>query len=398
MLPGCGRLGGMGKTTSFSLRGYFSYARPPGHVPALDGLRGLAILMVVLHHAAVPILAAHRAEFGPWLGLLLNGWLGVDLFFVLSGFLIAHHIGNRYLDSGGFRWKNYVMRRILRIVPAYYGVLLLIVLGAFPHFEMHGGDQNLGWRIAYHLLFLQDYLPPDIQLSFWSLGVEEKFYMLAPLLLLGLAGMKKPWQKYALLSVLLAYAPLARWLTFLSYQMHGAPITADQLFFIFRMPFHLAWDGLVAGVFCACLVRDKKFMAAARKNSLPDVMFWFGWAVVALLMCAGTVSIVWQASLSALGFALVMLGALCGAKTASFLSGRILFFFALVSYSLYLTHNLLFDAVALGMDALVDFSGYAPFTQFAIFLPVYLLICTGVGAMFFFALEKPFLILRDRLR
>lgn len=377
---------------------YLTIGRPKNHINALDGLRGIAILMVVLHHAAVPILAAHRSELPAAIGLLLNGWLGVDLFFVLSGFLIAHHICNRYLDGREFHWRNYFMRRVLRIVPAYYGILVLIVLGAFPHFQMHGGEHDLGWRVTYHLFFLQDYLPPDIQLSFWSLGVEEKFYILAPLLLLGLAGLKKNWQKYLFLGLLLTYAPLARWLTFLSYQSHGIPITADQLLFIFRTPFHLAWDGLIAGVLCALLSRDKKFTDFARKNNFADIIFWFGWAVVALLMCAGTASIIWQASLMALGFSCVLLGAVSGTKTAGFLSGRVLFFFATISYSLYLTHNLLFDAVALGMDAVVDFSGFAPFAQFLIFLPVYLLICTAVAAFFYFTLEKPFLLLRDRLR
>lgn len=379
-----------------NISSYFRITRPSSHLNALDGLRGIAILMVVLHHAAVPILAAHRTDFPAALGLLLNGWLGVDLFFVLSGFLIAHHICNRYLDGQKFQWKNYLMRRVLRIVPAYYGVLALIVLGAFPYFSMHGGDQNLGWRIGYHLLFLQDYLPPDIQLSFWSLGVEEKFYILAPLLLLGLASLKKNWQKYLFLGVLLAYTPLARWLTFVSYQAHGTPVTGDQILFLFRTPFHLAWDGLIAGVLCALLSRDKKFTDFARKNYFSDIIFWFGWAVVALLMCAGKASIIWQASLTALGFSLVLLGAVLGAKTAAFLSSRLLFFFATVSYSLYLTHNLLFDAVALGLDTVVDFSAFAPFTQFLIFLPVYLLICTAVAALFYFVLEKPFLLLRGK--
>ena len=83
----------------------------------------------------------------------MNGWMGVDLFFVLSGFLITTHICRRYdgrITRAGL--KDYLTRRVLRIVPAYYAVLFVAVLGLIPLYRVD--EATLGIRIAYHMLFL----------------------------------------------------------------------------------------------------------------------------------------------------------------------------------------------------------------------------------------------------
>ncbi len=93
---------------------------------------------------------------------MANGWVGVDLFFVLSGFLISFHImklGKRI--SGPWPWRSYLAKRVLRIVPAYYATLFLVVLGAFPLYQF--SQEFIGFRVGYHLLFLQDYLPAVTQ-------------------------------------------------------------------------------------------------------------------------------------------------------------------------------------------------------------------------------------------
>ena len=67
-------------------------------------------------------------------------------------------------------------------MPAYYAVLLIVAFGLVSFYPVPA--ENWGFRLAYHLLFLQDYLPADFNVVFWSLGVEEKFYLLAPFLVL----------------------------------------------------------------------------------------------------------------------------------------------------------------------------------------------------------------------
>jgi peptidoglycan/LPS O-acetylase OafA/YrhL len=164
-------------------QGYFRFDRAASSIDALDGLRGIAVLLVLLRHAAFPV--AEQAGRPVWavggydLAIpLINGWIGVDLFFVLSGFLIASHLLRNFDSPNSFSWKRYLAQRFLRIVPTYWFVLALAVMGAIPFFAV--GPQSLGIRTAYHLLLLQDYLPPNIVVAFWSLGVEEKFYLLAP--------------------------------------------------------------------------------------------------------------------------------------------------------------------------------------------------------------------------
>lgn len=87
-------------------------------IPALDGLRGLAVALVLLRHAAY--LGGYQDSLPPVLGtFMLNGWVGVDLFFILSGFLISRP----FFSGRPFAWKPYLTRRALRILPPYLFVL-----------------------------------------------------------------------------------------------------------------------------------------------------------------------------------------------------------------------------------------------------------------------------------
>jgi peptidoglycan/LPS O-acetylase OafA/YrhL len=155
------------------------------HLPALDGLRGLAILLVLVSH-----LMLFNDRTGTRLGDSLSalrglGWAGVDLFFVLSGFLITGILYDTLHDAHYFR--SFYMRRFLRIFPLYYGFLLLMILLAhWQHFSWGGRQYVL---LAYlqntGLWFpVTDFHPgvwADLD-HFWSLAVEEQFYLLWPLL------------------------------------------------------------------------------------------------------------------------------------------------------------------------------------------------------------------------
>ncbi len=155
-----------------------------GHLVPLDGIRGLAILAVMASH----LFAVNFANSGPAVRLLgrlfYYGWMGVDLFFVLSGFLITGIL----VDSrkGPAYFRNFYMRRILRIFPLYYGVLfLLLALTPALGIQWHGIFIPL-------LLYLQNFsnynqytfvLAPGVTLNhLWSLAIEEQFYLVWPLL------------------------------------------------------------------------------------------------------------------------------------------------------------------------------------------------------------------------
>ncbi len=113
---------------------------------------------------------------GSWDAIIifLNGWAGVDLFFVLSGFLIAYLLLRRWASdqtSWSQRLRRYLSKRVLRIFPAYYATLLVVAFGLLPFYPV--SEQQWGWRLTYHLLYLQDYFPPNFVVAFWSLGVAS---------------------------------------------------------------------------------------------------------------------------------------------------------------------------------------------------------------------------------
>src|SRR3984885_7746101 len=149
-------------------------------IPALDGIRGLAIIWVVLHNATgIPLtLPASR-----WLHLFpllaSRGWIGVQLFFALSGFLITAGLLDSQRTAHYFR--NFYAKRALRILPLYYAVLfaLLVVLPHLitPRSHYSHEDQAALWLFVLNWTNLQPYGFGH----FWSLAVEEQFYLFWPL-------------------------------------------------------------------------------------------------------------------------------------------------------------------------------------------------------------------------
>jgi peptidoglycan/LPS O-acetylase OafA/YrhL len=162
-------------------------ADPTGrkHLPALDGVRGLAVLLVVAYHTGGGAQSPNAVL--SVFGLALKaGWSGVTLFFLLSGFLITGILW----DSKGAPhwWRNFYVRRLLRISPLYYSSLLLVVLVAWLHHFLGPGTRSL-WVYAFYLQNIPGVIDKGaglrpLQLShFWSLAVEEQFYLIWPLLL-----------------------------------------------------------------------------------------------------------------------------------------------------------------------------------------------------------------------
>lgn len=181
----------------------------PKYVPELDGLRAAAILSVMCIHTA------SRFQFLHLDGAFAFGWIGVDLFFVLSGFLITGIL----LDSGASKhyFRNFYARRILRIWPIYF-LLIFIAFAVFPLIsarqpylmEHLPHETRSAW---VYLAFLQNLIrcgqPNQLVLGVtWSLAIEEQFYLVWPLLVRfaskrTLAG---------IVIAILAVSPLLRWL------------------------------------------------------------------------------------------------------------------------------------------------------------------------------------------
>lgn len=145
------------------------------HIPALDGLRGIAILMVLVVHTA-------PAAWKPVTGV---GVLGVDLFFVLSGFLITRILLRTCGRENYFR--NFYCRRFLRLFPVYYSWLAVVAILPFLHevLRLKMPDYHGNW--LWYLLYLNNWKHDNAHDAYlgqlWSLAVEEQFYLVWPLLI-----------------------------------------------------------------------------------------------------------------------------------------------------------------------------------------------------------------------
>lgn len=150
------------------------------HLPGLDGLRGLAILPVIWHHATPR----------PLPGLLGKGAVGVDLFFALSGFLITTLLLRERRTRGTIALGAFFARRALRIFPLYYLVLAGYVALALLQPRASAPARHFLASLPYHASYTANWfvdfkVPHDVMFAFsWSLCVEEQYYWLWPLLVL----------------------------------------------------------------------------------------------------------------------------------------------------------------------------------------------------------------------
>jgi peptidoglycan/LPS O-acetylase OafA/YrhL len=257
-------------------------------IPELDGLRGLAILLVLICHYL------GNATHAP-LGFVLDhiftvmsvGWSGVDLFFVLSGFLI----GGILLDSRNSPsfFRTFYIRRVHRILPIYYlWIFLYIVLITFiafvlrqtialPPDDVHISPRDLT-SVPHYLTFTQNifYSPTPFEWIWftvtWSLAIEEQFYLIAPPLIRFLS-------RKLLIIILIASVVLAPVLRYVFFKHFPS---LDH-FYQFGMPCRS--DALSLGILTAVAWRWVPFRRylSARPHLLPRIVIYLGVGIVALL-------------------------------------------------------------------------------------------------------------------
>jgi peptidoglycan/LPS O-acetylase OafA/YrhL len=233
------------------------------HQPVLDGVRGLAILLVLLLHFVGQTTATNAYEAAAN-RILSFGFLGVDLFFVLSGFLITGILYDARNGNGYFR--RFYMRRALRIFPLYYAVLAawFFVLPALPGFSgpemqrLHGA-QAWAWLYGVNVYVAThggwgslSYLE-----HFWSLAVEEHFYLLWPLVVWGLGHRPRVLMRTALAVAGVSFAARS------AASLAGVSPAATTVL----TPFQL--DALCLGGFLAVWLRQPGGETAARRAVLP---------------------------------------------------------------------------------------------------------------------------------
>ena len=323
-------------------------------LPGLDGLRGIAVLAVIIYHADV--------------SLLVGGFLGVDVFFVLSGFLITSLLLDELIQTNTVDRARFYMRRIRRLMPALFLVLFFSVLvsGLFVLDAAYHVRRDLPWAITFvlnwsYLFFEQSYFvnisrPPLLQ-HLWSLSVEEQFYVIWPILLVALykvrIGNLAPRVKIFFVSAALAIASTA-WMIHLSVT-NGFPIPNDPSRVYFGTDTHAM--GLLVGCAAAALWRHEKLNArltpdrAAALNaiglvSLAGLAYFFVFVseLNEFLYRGGFLV------LSLLTASLVLVAAHPGLKFGAILGNPVLKWFGDRSYGIYLWHWPIFVLMRSGID------------------------------------------------
>jgi peptidoglycan/LPS O-acetylase OafA/YrhL len=224
-------------------------------IPELDGLRGIAILIVILFHYVVTGAEPSNRLGAAFYDIFRIGWAGVDLFFILSGFLI----GGILLDAkeSGSYFKTFYVRRVYRIFPIYYlwiTAYFLLVAVSSAQLAQQLGIIPAGWTcIPVYAFYLQNTWKLNATLRspwlahLWSLAVEEQFYLVIPWLIRFLSRGKL----LLLLLGTMVLAPMTRIALVLYFPTHEmAP---------YRMTICRA-DALAAGVLLAIVWRDPSWI------------------------------------------------------------------------------------------------------------------------------------------
>jgi peptidoglycan/LPS O-acetylase OafA/YrhL len=200
-----------------------------GRVQQLDVLRGIAVLLVLVHHSP-----------GGEGAVLKAGWTGVDLFFVLSGFLVSGLLFKEHLRSGRIRPGRFYLRRGLKIYPNFY-VMLALTSALLAWARVPVEPRN----VLHEVVFLQNYLPTAWwgRDHAWSLAIEEHFYFLLPLLLLPLLRWP-PFRSTPVLSTAALVAALGVATLAVRWAMVRTGASADDVLFLT----HTRFDALAFGV------------------------------------------------------------------------------------------------------------------------------------------------------
>ena len=337
--------------------------------PEIDGLRSIAVAAVIVYHAEFAI--------GPHI-LLPGGFLGVDVFFVISGFLITSLIATEYARSSGFSIANFYERRARRLLPA----LLTILLACIPFAWRELSAEQLvdfARSLIASLLFasnfywhttLQDYWAESALskplLHTWSLAVEEQYYLVFPPLLAAIHRFAPRRVSAFLAAGLLLSFLFAEWET-----------AANPSFSFYMLPSRF-WELLAGGLLAVTRIRHSEWRGARWGRAMPAL--GLGLVLVSfqaldasahhpghatLIPVAGTAAILWFASERD--------------PVTRILSSAPFVFVGLISYSLYLWHYPAFAFARAGGSSLTDFDKLARIAVIAL-----------LSIASYYAVERPF--------
>lgn len=354
-----------------------------GHSKSLDGFRGAAILLVLLFHLFA---------IGPLAKILHAGWIGVDLFFVLSGFLITGIL----CDTRGTRgfYRHFALRRALRIFPLYYFALAIVFGTAayLPELALHLSQQvrwqEYYWTYTQNLWIAFNGWPvTDSMNHFWSLAVEEQFYLVWPLAV-------ARWGPRRLIVVAVGGVLLA-----ITLRNVHASYSFAYVFTLCRA------DAPLLGALAAILIR----VHPMRLNRFvrPVLLFSF-FSVVILAVARGGMDSR-DSAFVRVGYTLIDLFFACllilsfdrkawGRVLRTLFESRALCFLGRYSYGLYVYHWLIYRALESGLHQVaIDVGIETVFGRHFFTAVLVTTLSMMVSMVSFHVLESPFLLLKRRL-
>ncbi|MEO7982617.1 MAG: acyltransferase [Bacteroidota bacterium] len=356
----------------------------------LDFLRALAITLVFLAHYSGQFTHPEWANsFGKF------GWTGVDLFFVLSGFLIASPLLKRIAAHQPISLREFYLKRFFRIIPAYLFVVTIYFLfaatrerGALaPLWKYLTFTQNLGLDFRHEGSFSHA----------WSLCIEEQFYLCFPLILAALVYFKTTRKGYILLLLLFAAGIAARWY---AWQYLVSPFAEEDDFWIrwykwIYYPTYARIDGLLIGIAIAALFQFKQkikqwilqhgnLLMLASLVIFAAAYFLFGDEQSEIASIFGFPAI-------DIGFGLLVAGAISPAGFLYKLKSKAISSIATLSYAIYLTHKITIHIT----QAQVAKLHIAKDSTWMFFICI--LTSLTVAFLLNKIIEKPFLRLRDKI-
>jgi len=355
--------------------------------PGLDLLRAAAIIWVMLFHGWTEGLGT------PLRPVCTSGWMAVDLFFVLSGYLIGAQLFMAFARGEPHPIRTFYTRRMLRILPVYF---FIVAVYEWLPFAREQPGLSPAWQfLTFTQNFFVDYHYNKALSQAWSLCVEEHFYWILPLLVLVLLPLRS-WKSVVGICIAVFLAGLAyRWFAWTETLQNGVVLrTAPYRFVeVIYYPTFARMDGILAGLGLAMAkcFRPKAWAAAMAHP------YW-------LLLAAGIVlttailiaaprttffAVVFGFPLLALGFSLLV----ASLASEQGLLGRIQVpgaqFIATITFSLYLSHKMTWHLTRTYVPELVPQGTFQAFILYALGAIV-------VGALLYFTIERTFLRLRDR--
>ena len=364
--------------------------KPARRLIALDLIRAAAVVLVLGRH--LPPLQEPLPELLQPLALrwINSGWMGVDLFFVLSGFLVSGLLFQEYLRFKRIRVGRFLIRRAFKIYPLFYVFVAVVI---YIQYSNYNYDQITRGQILAEVFFVQNYFPGLLDHT-WSLGVEEHFYLLLPMALLAMIAWdgrsgRNPFRRLPIASIWVAAI-----LTALRITTHYLGPYSDLHNLA---PTHLRLDSLLCGVLLSYYYHfhTEQTLAFARKYRWPLIAVGF------LLLVPVYTHVQWDYFVHTfgfmyayVGFAILLLVSLTFAiptKGPASVPFRIVAFCGAYSYGIYLWHM----PVKLWGDMYLQ-RWFGWDTSLRRELLVYLIGSFAVGIFFSAIIEYPMLRLRDR--